>query len=164
MPRLFVRNADKAGCYFITLTVSHWYYIFDRHNRWQILADSVRYCQKNKGIKVYSYVFMLNHLHMIVQGDDVSGFLRDFKSFTAQAILKNIGQYEPTILKLFQTEQGQNFWKEGNHPVLLESEKFFTQKLHYIHDNPVRKGYVSEVHHWKWSSAHPNSEIVIDEY
>ena len=56
-----------------------------------IIIDSIKYCQLNKGLQVYAYCIMPNHVHMIVQaaGDvSVSGILRDLKTHTAKAIAK----------------------------------------------------------------------------
>jgi len=140
--------------YFVTLTIKKWYYIFDRYNRWDILADSLKYCQKNKGLKVHAYVFMLNHIHLIIQSPDVSGVIRDFKSHTAKALLINIKETEPTILRLFRSKEGKyEFWQKTNMPEIIETDYFLQQKLDYIHDNPVRKQYVSQPEHWIWSSA-----------
>ena len=36
---------------------------------------------------------------------------------------------------------------------MMDSEKLYLQKMNYIHLNPVRKGYVEQVEHWKYSSA-----------
>jgi len=35
----------------------------------------------------------------------------------------------------------------------LYSEKWFYQKLNYLHENPVRKGFVTKPEDWKYSSA-----------
>jgi hypothetical protein len=59
MPSRRVPTDPNAGTYYVTLTVQRWNYLFDRHNRWQILADSIRYCQDNKGLELNGYVFML---------------------------------------------------------------------------------------------------------
>lgn len=50
------------------------------------------YCIKNKGMIIYGYVIMSNHIHMVVQSKDgkLSDLLRDFKKFTATAILNKI--------------------------------------------------------------------------
>lgn len=45
------------------------------------------------------------------------------------------------------------FWTHENHPIELESAKFINQKLNYIHQNPVRAGFVSQSHEWLYSSA-----------
>ena len=42
----------------------------------------LNYCQKQKGLKLYAYVFVLNHLHIIASSPDTIAFVRDFKKFT----------------------------------------------------------------------------------
>ncbi len=160
MPKARVRQELKYGSYFVTPTIWNWYYIFDRHDRWRIIADSLKYCQQHKGVEIFAYVFMLNHLRMIVRSEDVSGFLRDFKKFTSKEIKKNLEEHEPKVLKLFSDEKyGYRFWKDDNQPKYIESDRFFLQKQNYIHMNPVRKGYVDRAEYWKWSSANPEGEI-----
>jgi REP element-mobilizing transposase RayT len=117
-------------------------------------VDSLKYLQKNKHLKIHAYVFMLNHIHLIIQSPDVSGAIRDFKSYTAKELLKNIKETEPSILELFRLQNGSyDFWQKTNMPELIETDYFLQQKLDYIHQNPVRKQYVSQPDHWIWSSA-----------
>jgi putative transposase len=47
MPSRRVAAELNTGTYYLTLTVQHWYYLFDRYNRWQIMPDSIRYCQES---------------------------------------------------------------------------------------------------------------------
>lgn len=146
--------------YFITCTVQKWYYIFDRHNRFQILADSLMFCQRQKGLELFAYVFMLNHIHLLVRAPDMVRFLCDFKKFTAREMLTDISAKEPTVVELFPQEGGRRkFWQETNFSEVIDSEKLYAQKLNYIHDNPVRKQYVERQEHWKWSSANPDQPI-----
>jgi len=160
MPSIKISKELNSGMYFLTFTIKNWYYIFDRHDRFQILSDSIQYCQKNKDLKLYVYVFMLNHLHLIVSSSDMIAFIRDFKKFTSKEIQKNIIATEPSILKLFQVDENKyEFWQKTNMPKLIESEKYFLQKANYIHENPMRKQYVANPEHWYWSSANPQSVI-----
>ena len=154
------KNLNQAT-YFITPTIKNWYYIFDRHNRFEIISDSLKFCQKHKGLKIYSYVFMLNHLHLIIKSPDVLGFIRDFKKFTSKKLLQNIRKFEPNVLDLFQSDNGSEFWTKDNQPKIIENEKFAYQKANYIHNNPVVKDYVSRPEYWKWSSANPDGDIDI---
>lgn len=157
-PRVSKDLNDKI--YFLTFSVKRLYYLFDRHFRWNILADSLKYCQLNKNLKIYSFVFMLNHIHLIVSSSDVAGFIRDFKRYTSKELHKNISQTEPNILKLFLDEDGKyEFWDKTNMPKLIETEKFLYQKTEYIHANPVLKNYVAQTDRWYWSSANPTCEI-----
>jgi len=163
MPTARIHQELNSGVYFLTPTIRNWYYIFDRHDRWQIIADSLAYCQASKGLKVYGYVFMLNHLHLMVGSKDAAGFVRDFKRHTFKQLCANLAAHESNVLSLFLDDDGQyRFWKPDNQPKWIESERFFIQKMRYIHQNPVRKGYVEEAAHWKWSSANPNSQVKVD--
>ena len=44
-------------------------------------------------------------------------------------------------------------WQEECHPVPLTSEKWFSEKMNYIHFNSVRKVFVEVAENWKYSSA-----------
>lgn len=161
MTTLRIRKVEKDAVYFCTLTVRNWYYVLDRYDRFEILVRSLSYCQKHKNLSIYAYVFMLNHMHFIATAPDLIGVLRDFKSFTAKEISKNICATEPAILKLFETEKGFQFWQPDNEPKIIGTERFLQQKVDYIHYNPVRKGYVDNPEHWKWSSANLSQDMIL---
>ncbi len=153
------KNLKHYG-YFLTLTVHNWYYLFDRFNRFEILLNSLIFCQKNKNLQIFNYVFMLNHIHLIVKSQDVIGFIRDFKSFTSKEIRKNIEKNEPHILPLFVNNGKYSFWQKNNMPKLLESDEFYLQKAAYIENNPVKKGYVVKPEYWQYSSANKEKPLI----
>jgi REP element-mobilizing transposase RayT len=160
MPSQRINKNLNEGTYFLTMTVFRWYYIFDRFERWDILAHSLNYCIEEKGIDLVAFVFMLNHLHLIITSKDVAGFVRDFKKYTSKELKKNIKSTESHILKLFTFRSGTyQFWQKTNMPKYIETEDFFRQKLDYIHDNPVVKNYVMKPEDWYWSSANPQCEL-----
>ena len=162
MPSRRVAVNLNAGTYYLTLTVQRWYYLFDRHNRWQILADSLRYCQQHKGLELNGYVFMLNHIHLIATSPDMAGFIRDFKRFTSVQFKNNLETTEPGVLQLFMDNDGKyRFWMDTNAPKKIENQAFYLQKLNYIHENPVRKTYVVKPEHWFWSSANPTPPLEV---
>ncbi len=74
------RIKDQYGLYFITSTVHQWVDVFTRKDYIDILLDSLRFCQQEKGLKIYAWVIMTNHIHLIVQSDKVplSDIIRDF--------------------------------------------------------------------------------------
>lgn len=93
---------------------------------------------------------------------DMSGFLRDFKRFTSVKFKSNLETTELSVLKLFVDDEGKyRFWMDTNAPKKIENPEFYLQKLNYIHENPVRKGYVAKAEYWIWSSANPNSPLTI---
>jgi REP element-mobilizing transposase RayT len=164
MPSIRISKNENSNVYFVTLTVKKWYYVLDRYFRWNILANSLKYLKENKNLKLYDFVFMINHIHLIIYSEDTIGFLRDFKGFTSKEIQKNIEKTEPNLLKLFLNEKNQfEFWEKTNMPKIIESENFYFQKVKYINDNPIKRGYVTQAEHWYWSSANLNCELKVDD-
>ena len=159
-----IRDQNKA--HFITATVVDWIDIFTRKTYKDIVIESLAYCIKEKGMLLYGYVIMSNHIHLIVQSKDgkLSDLIRDFKKFTAKNILEKI-QTEPESRKEWMLERfkkatethGRNkdyqFWQYGNHAEEIYSHKFMWAKLDYIHLNPVRAGIVEKASHYRYSSA-----------
>ncbi len=160
MPSNRIKKEFSEGIYFLTLTIKRWYYIFDRQDRWEIILDSLKYCQENKGLKIYNYVFMLNHIHLIIGCDDTISFIRDFKKYTSKELKKNIIETEPNILKLFVDKGVYNFWQPKNYPERIESEYFYLEKANYVEQNPVRKKYVINTEDWVYSSANKDYPLL----
>lgn len=104
---------------------------------------------------------MINHIHLIAQSEDVSGFVRDFKTFTSKELKKNIVDTEPKVLTLFEEDGVYQFWQKTNMPELIETEEFYGQKEKYIEENPVRKQYVKNPEDWIWSSANKNKLLAL---
>ena len=99
-----IREQDKA--HFITATVVDWIDVFTRQRYNDILINSLEYCIKNKGMILYGYVIMSNHVHLIIQssGGKLSDLIRDFKKFTAKNILESI-QNEPESRREWMLER-----------------------------------------------------------
>ena len=160
MPSVKVPYDLNNGTYFLTFVVQHWYHIFNNFNRWEILSDSFMYCIDNKDLKLEAFVFMLNHIHLIVSSPNVAGFICDFKKFTSKRLKENILTTQPALMNQFIDRRGDyHLWQKTNMPKYIETEDFYQQKLDYIHYNPVVKSYVALPEQWYWSSANPNCEL-----
>jgi putative transposase len=152
---------DQQALHFVTATVVQWVDVFTRKDYTEILLDSLRHCQKNKGLCIYGWVVMSNHLHMIVSckdGFDLSNVLRDFKKYTStqivNAIENNVNESRKNwLLWLLKNKDEITFWQPGNHPEEVTSMDFFRQKINYIHNNPVRAGIVDKEEEYGYSSA-----------
>ncbi len=159
-----IREQEKA--HFITATVVDWIDVFTRKNYRDCIIDCLDFCIKNKGMTVYGYVIMSNHIHLIIHSKDgkLSDLIRDFKKFTAKTILEKI-QAEPESRRDWMLERfkiateshsrnkNYQFWQYGNHAEEIYSEKFMWSKLDYIHLNPVRAGLVVKASDYIYSSA-----------
>ncbi len=146
--------------HFMTLTVLHWIPVFTRPETTGILFDSLRHLM-NEGLKVYAYVILENHLHLIAQSHQLDKDIARFKSYTSRALLaylqekrvKSILDQLAFYKKAHKGDRQYQFWQEGVHPELIQSEVMMRQKIEYIHHNPVKRGYVDEPEHWRYSSA-----------
>jgi len=106
-------------------------------------------------------VILENHLHLLIQCENLSKEFPQFKSFTARMLidyLKACGadhllQQLAWFRKRHKMDRDYQLWEEGYHPQMIESEDVLRQKLNYIHNNPVKRGYVDEPEHWRYSSA-----------
>jgi REP element-mobilizing transposase RayT len=147
--------------YFLTATTVNWLPLFSNPAIAQIAFDSLSFLQRENRLTIYAYVLMENHLHLIASAESLSKEIANFKSFTArQSIDYYAEQGNQFILKQLalhklphKADREYQFWQEGSHPKRIQSEATLRQKVDYIHFNPVRRGYVKEPEHWRYSSA-----------
>jgi REP element-mobilizing transposase RayT len=163
-----IQHRINGKVYFITTTVVDWIDIFTRPVYKHIVLESLNYCVENKGIEIYAWVLMTNHLHLligVVGANTVSDIMRDFKKFTSKKLIY-ILQHEVTesrrdwMLDKFEFS-GRNdkkiknfrFWQEGTDIQEVFLNDYFEQKLEYIHNNPVKAEIVSFPYEYRYSSA-----------
>ncbi|MFC6997341.1 REP-associated tyrosine transposase [Rufibacter roseus] len=161
-----IRNQQEI--HFLTFAVVEWVDVFTRREYAEVVVESLRFCQKEKGLLLYGWCLMSNHLHLIAaaqEGFALSDILRDFKKFTSSSIIKAIENNPQEsrrnwMLWIFRSagkKNGKNtqyqFWRQDNHPIELLSNKFKEEKLQYMHQNPVVAGLVAEPEHYLYSSA-----------
>jgi putative transposase len=143
--------------------------VFTRSIYTDIILESLKYCQKEKGLRIHAWCIMSNHLHLMIStkmNHHPSDVLRDFKKFTSKQIIsaiedkENIESRRGWMLWLFKKAGEGNskntnyqFWQQENHPIELITNKFIDQKLQYIHKNPVKAGLVDEPWEYRYSSA-----------
>ncbi|KAA3640780.1 MAG: transposase, partial [Bacteroidetes bacterium] len=140
---------NQNSIHFVTLTTVGWIDVFTGKKYRDLILESLSFCQKQKGLIVFAFVIMSNHLHMIVrakEGKKLSNLLRDFKKFTAQEIIalikKGPESRKEWLLHMFEyfarfnsNNRFYQFWQQNNHPIELVSPKWIRQKLDYIHLN-----------------------------
>ncbi len=159
---------NPIGLYYITSTVVGWIDVFTRNEYRAILLDSFKYCQENKGLELFAWVLMTNHFHIIArakEGYKLQDTMRDLKKITSRRIVEaikinNTESRKKWMLYLFENfgkfnpnNQIYQFWRQDNHPIELWSNDVIIQKLNYIHDNPVKAGFVSDASAYLYSSV-----------
>ena len=147
--------------HFMTCTIVEWIPLFSNPHLANLLLDSLRFLQDQDRLTLHSYVIMENHLHLIASAEDLSRQISQFKSFTARSIVDWLRSDSPNSYWLqrlarakldHKTGQRYQVWQEGSHPQVIMSEDILRQKIEYIHNNPVKRGYVDDPAHWRYSS------------
>ena len=169
---------DENGIYFTTHTIVEWLPVFTEIKYFQIIIESLKYCQTNKGLRIFGYVIMLNHFYLIAQteiGVKFQDVMRDMKKYTSKAISNELEKDNRKLFlyvfkKAAEKEKGKRkykIWQDDYQPKILYTDKVCRQKLAYLHRNPERKGFVTKPEDWLYSSARnyfldDNSIIEID--
>ncbi len=158
--------SEQDELHYVTFQVVRWIDIFTRKVYRDIVIDSFRFCQEKKGLEIYAFVVMSNHIHAILRSSNgrLSDTIKEFKSFTAKKILEQItnenesrrewmlSEFEFAARKHKRNEKYQ-IWTHENHPVILYGNTLIQQRINYIHDNPVRSGIVAKQEDYLYSSA-----------
>lgn len=158
---------EKEAAYFISFATVFWIDVFTRIEYFDTVINALDYCRKNKGMTIFGYCIMPSHVHLLFRSEkgEPSELIRDFKGFTARTLLKTIEENAQEsrrewLLWMFEKAGKRNlnvkkyqFWQQNNKSIEVWSLKVFEQKLNYIHQNPVKSGFVIEPWEWKYSSA-----------
>ncbi|QNL23073.1 transposase [Hyphobacterium sp. CCMP332] len=150
----------------MTFTVVKWVDLFTRPEYKDVIIDALNFCIKNKGLNVYAWVLMSNHLHLIADCSKpfiLSNFIRDFKRHTSITISKLIIDLPESrrewMLEIFNKEalrsgRAKHFklWKDDNHAIWLGDIDIWG-KVNYIHQNPVNAQIVQSSEQYLYSSA-----------
>ena len=167
------RATLSHATYFVTITTVGWVDVFTRLEQKEVIIESLRFCQKNKGLEIYAYCIMSNHVHLLcgaTQEPSLSEIMRDFKKFTSKEIIRTIElgpeSRREWMLKYFEDacyrlKRDQKFkvWQDGYHAEILYSPEFLRQKLKYIHNNPLKERIVEKPEDYIFSSARNYSGV-----
>ena len=161
MGRSRYRVCEPTAPHFITCTILHWIPIFTRPETVNILFESLDYLIRTTNMKIHAYVILENHLHLVVRSDDIAKDVARFKSYTARKIIDHLQTRNVrTILdqlafykKAHKVGKEFQLWQEGMAPKQIIDDKMMRERIEYIHNNPVKRGYVDAPSHWRYSSA-----------
>jgi REP element-mobilizing transposase RayT len=158
---------DQEKLYFVTYTAIKWIDLFTKKAYRDIIVASLDHCISKKGLEVYAWCIMTNHVHLIIgtHGNNMEDILRDHKKHTSLELLKSVQNNQSESRRDWMLEQflkaGQansnnthyQLWQQHNKPMELYSADVLYQKLDYIHNNPVKAGFVDRAEDWVYSSA-----------
>ncbi|HQV37862.1 MAG: transposase [Flavobacteriales bacterium] len=156
------RIYDQADLQFMTYATVDWVDALSRPAYKDIIVESFRFCQEQKGLQLYAWCIMSNHVHLIAKADPgpkLEDIMRDHKKHTSKALMKAIAENgkesrREWMLKHFRKSGGSSqFWQHDLHPIWIRTPEVVERYLNYLHRNPVAAGLVKEPEHYVYSSA-----------
>lgn len=142
---------------FFTATIAEWKPLLADDRFKEILISSLRHRVKSHELRIYAFVIMSNHFHIIWQaeaGHDLKAIEVSFKKFTASAFTKELRETgDIKLYEVHKADRQHHYWKRNSLGIELFTPAVFEQKLIYIHENPVRAGLCILPEEYKYSSA-----------
>lgn len=155
MPALY----PKYWPQFFTATILEWKTLLQEDKYKKEIIKSLQFLVQQKRIRLYAFVIMNNHIHLIWQplpGQTLQTIQHSFLKHTAQEIKLHLLQTNINLLEQFKVnakDRTYQFWERNSLSVELRSSKVFNQKLGYIHNNPVKAGLCGNADDYYYSSA-----------
>jgi REP element-mobilizing transposase RayT len=156
---------DPANLYFITTTAVNKYHFFHPQGHKHIIIGSLEFMREQQWLKLYAFVVMPNHIHLMVRilsPHNLQDMMRDFKKFTSKKIVEHC-QLSSNLEFLSKFEQAgernaktrYKVWSDGYDAREIFTLEFLEQKLDYIHHNPCQPHWklVENPEDYRWSSA-----------
>ena len=148
--------------YFWTDTVKDWKHLLKPDKYKQLIIDTWKKLVDKKLIKVYAFVIMPNHLHVIWEMLRKNGREMPYASFnkaTAHLIIRDLKENHPAVLPFFKEhdniEREFRVWQRDPLAILMDSKDKVFQKLDYLHLNPLQEHWnlATQPEDYYWSSA-----------
>ena len=142
---------EPGETWFITFTCYNWIPLFEITHSYNLLYDWLNFISKRYNIKTHAFVFMPNHIHIIIKLPETQAELNKVisngKRFLAYELVKKLKTLGKTDLleqlsaacteKEKATGQKHKIFELSFDAKPIFSTAFLHQKTDYIHHNPV---------------------------
>lgn len=144
---------------FFTATILEWKKLLQPDKLKDVIIHSLRFLVRENRVRVYAFVIMDNHIHIIWQAmaDHIPKDIQlSSMKYTAQIILKELRNNHLQVLEKFvvkASDRMHKIWERRPLSTSLWSQQVFKQKPDYIHNNPVEAGICEYPYNYRYSSA-----------
>ncbi|HYG73930.1 MAG TPA: transposase [Planctomycetota bacterium] len=123
----------------------------------QWLAESVRAKCDEYEYALWAYVFMPEHVHLLLKPRremyDLAKFEQSFKLSFSRKLIVHLSRMNSPLLQSLRVKNGYRVWQEGGgHDLNIWTMKKAIEKAEYCHGNPVKRRLVKSAEEWRWSS------------
>ena len=153
---------------FLTATILNWKHLLNDEFK-QVLINTMRWLVTQKRCRIYGFVIMPNHIHLlwkIEDGFDRANVQGAFLSFSAHEFKKKLGKLQLQEYKVDLVDRAFQFWQRDCVVKECWGEMFLEQKLEYIHNNPLQPHWnladLPEKYFWSSASFYENGDSSFD--
>lgn len=146
--------------YFFTVVAKDRLPVFRTDRVKEIVCTALDEARKSGGFSIYTYVIMLDHLHLITGCErKPSETLRYVNGIISRKVIDYLkdNNFQSSLLKLRQENKGRNYrhslWDHHSNTFLITSENVMMQRVNYIHNNPVNAGLCERPEEYRFSGA-----------
>ena len=140
MPSRLRRYQQTGDLHFITFSCYHRLPKLGRPDARKVFEHSLERARRRYMFCVMGYVVMPEHVHLLLSEPE------DATLATALQALKQ------SVSRTLALRAAEPFWQERYYDFNVWTAKKHTEKLRYLHRNPVVRGLVAKPEDWPWSS------------
>jgi len=146
----------------LTFSCYHKLPLLSPHRTRQWFVDSLKKERLNWPIDLWAWALMPEHVHLLVApretGVEIGRFQGAVKEQTAKLAIAWLEQHAPAWVAKLTVREGRRvrrrFWQPGGgYDRNIDNMATLEASIHYLHNNPLRRGLVSSPLDWEWSSA-----------
>jgi REP-associated tyrosine transposase len=121
--------------------------LFARHEDYLFFRECLRAACERHRCRIHAYVFMTNHVHLLVTPESDSGLSR---------VMQSVGR---RYVRYFNDLHGRTgtLWEGRYRASLVQTDPYLLACYRYIELNPVRAGLTTHPRDYAWSSHHANA-------
>jgi REP element-mobilizing transposase RayT len=135
---------ELGRIYFFTATIHNWLPLLIDDSYKEIIISSLKFLKTKELIRIYGFVIMPNHIHLIWELLEMNGKESphsSFLKFTGHQFLKKLRNENLRLLEKFKVDllnKDYEFWQRDSLPIEIYSTEIIFQKLEYLHNNPCK--------------------------
>lgn len=144
MPRGLRRFHQSRQSHFLTFSCYHRQPNFSSLETCDLFLVCLEDMRRRFGMCVYGYVVMPEHVHLLVSEPEIST-LADAMHYLKLSFAKRLRGRQGG-------KAAGSFWAKRYYDRNVRDAQEFTEKLRYLHRNPVKRGLAKAPADWKWNS------------
>ena len=160
MPSGLKRFHESGQSHFITFSCYHRHPLFAEPATRGVFELALERVRLSFGLRVYGYVIMPEHVHLLVSEPDGAPFKPTLS--VAERVGLSGGETPRSLADVIKSlkqgvsrrliGQAKHFWQKRYYDFNVRDNSQFVEKLRYIHRNPVKRGLCERPEDWQWSS------------